>query len=119
MWWTECRDVGVFVEHCPPIVLGLICPPALENAATRPLQRFVEIHNESQKNAGTSPGAQGLRTDSADWDRVIAWRQGCKKSRAVYLHLARGPEVFSHPIFEAVVRPARLSSDGNLKGWLQ
>jgi hypothetical protein len=51
----------------------LICPPALENAAARPLQRFVEIHNESQKNAGTSPGAQGLRTDPADWDRVIAW----------------------------------------------
>lgn len=86
----------------------------LRHPITSGLRDF-DIYDEAYKNVGISPDVHVLlRTDYADSDRVIAWTHRYKNSRIVYLQPGHGPQAFSHPIFEALVRRSLLWTTGKL-----
>lgn len=75
--------------------------------------RAFDIYDEAYKNVGISPGVNVLlRTDYRDSDSVIAWTHRYKDSKIVYLQLGHGPQSFSHPIFETLVRRSLLWTAG-------
>ena len=79
--------------------------------------RSFDIYDEAYKDVESAPSGQILlETDYADSDRAIAWTHDYKGARIVYLQLGHGPQSFSHPIFETLLRRSLLWGASRLEG---
>lgn len=77
--------------------------------------RDFDIYDETYSNYAVSPDAHVLlKTDHPASDRAIGWTHRYGKSRVVYLEPGHGPQVYSHPVFEALLRRSLLWTAGKL-----
>jgi uncharacterized protein len=82
---------------------------------TRGLRDF-DIYDETYKNYAVLPTSHVLlETDQASSDRAIGWTHTAGKYRVVFLQPGHGPQAFSHPIFETLVRRSLLWTAGLLE----
>ena len=87
----------------------------LHHPITAGLRDF-DIYDETYKNYLVLPGSHVLlETDHPSSDRAIGWTYTAGKSRVVYLQPGHGPQAFSHPIFETLVRRSLLWTAGLLE----
>jgi hypothetical protein len=82
---------------------------------TKGLRDF-DIYDETYKNYAVLPGSHVLlETDHPTSDRAIGWAHTAGKYHVVYLQPGHGPQIFSHPVFETIVRRSLLWTAGRLE----